>query len=124
MISSVTVSRSPMNQNEVGTWHHHSRTTPALLFSRNTKAPQSRSEPAPESGIGFTAPPQTNSEMLRGPLSGQLRTFMLATVFASLRTLTLALSRFAVEGTPSVQRHNRVPSTAKRERARVRVCDS
>src|SRR5882724_2061132 len=109
MISSVTVSRSPMNQNEVGTWHHHSRTTPAVLFSRNTKAPQSRSEPAPGSGIGFTSPPQTNSEMLRGPLSGQLRTFMLATVFASLRTLTLTLSRFAVEGTRSGEMLRRCP---------------
>src|SRR5882724_5926419 len=116
MISSVKVLRSAMNQNEVGTWHHHSRTTPAVLFSRNTKAPQSRSEPTPGSGIGFTSPPQTNSEMLRGPFSGQLRIFMLATVFASLQALTLTLSRFAVEGTPSVQRHNRVPSTAKRER--------
>jgi len=34
MISSVTVFRSAMNQNDVGTWHHHSRTTPAVLFSR------------------------------------------------------------------------------------------
>src|SRR5262245_9996034 len=85
MISSVTVLRSAMNQNEVGTWHHHSRTTPAVLFSRNTKAPQSRSEPPPGSGIGFTSPPQTNSEMLRGPLRGQFRIFMAA---ANLRFVT------------------------------------
>jgi hypothetical protein len=36
-------------------------------------------------------------------------------------TLTLALSRFAGEGTPAEQRLDRVPSTAKRERVRVRV---
>src|SRR5262249_24990474 len=39
--------------------------------------PQSRSDPAAGSGIGFTSPPQTNSEMLRGPFSGQFRIFML-----------------------------------------------
>src|SRR6185312_699375 len=35
------------------------------------------------------------------------------------RALTLTLARFAVEGTPLVQRHDRAPSPAKRERARV-----
>ena len=40
------------------------------------------------------------------------------------QALTPALSRFAVEGTPAEQSHNRVPSTAKRERVRVRACDS
>ena len=28
------------------------------------------------SGIAFTSPPQTNSEMLRGPFRGQFRIFM------------------------------------------------
>ena len=39
-------------------------------------------------------------------------------------TLALTLSRSAGEGTLSERRHNRVPSTAKRERFRVRACDS
>src|SRR5512143_2644977 len=60
-----------MNQKEVGTWHHHSRTTPAVLFSICTYSAHSRSETRTGSGIGFTSPPQTNSEVLRGPLSGK-----------------------------------------------------
>src|SRR5882724_8158060 len=40
------------------------------------------------------------------------------------RTLTLTLYRFAVEGTLAARRLDRVPSPAKRERVRVRVCDS
>jgi hypothetical protein len=40
------------------------------------------------------------------------------------QTLTLALSRFAGEGALPLRRHNRVPSSAKRERAKMRVCDS
>ena len=39
----------------------------------------------------------------------------------SLRTLTPTLSRFAVEGASETGRSHRVPSTAKRERDRVRV---
>src|SRR4030095_571613 len=76
MISSVTVLRSAMNQNEVGTWHHHSRTTPASLFSRNSQSAKARSSSDAGSGIGFTSPPQANSLMLRGPLRGQFMTFM------------------------------------------------
>src|SRR5262245_33040080 len=98
MISSVTVFRSAMNQNDVGTWHHHSRITPAELFSRNTQAPQSRSPRSAGFGISFTSPPQTNSEMLRGPLSGQLRIFMAASMshrcrafFADLREVDEAV---------------------------------
>jgi len=41
-----------------------------------------------------------------------------------IHTLTLTLSRFAVEGTPAEQSHNRAPSTAQRERVGVRVCGS
>src|SRR5215475_9624257 len=85
-----------MNQNEVGTWHHHSRTTPASLFSRNSQSPQARSSSNAGSGIGFTSPPQANSLMLRGPLSGQFMIFMAfsrsmsdrgRTLFADLRIL-------------------------------------
>src|SRR6185369_5957722 len=65
-----------MNQKEVGTWHHHSRTTPASLFSRNSQSPQARSSSEVGSGIGFTSPPQANSLMLRGPLRGQFMTFI------------------------------------------------
>src|SRR6185312_12520212 len=43
---------------------------------------------------------------------------------SSPRALTLTLSRFAVEGTRSRSRSAGVPSTAKRERVRVRVCDT
>src|SRR5262245_39972702 len=39
----------------------------------------------------------------------------------STRTLTPTLSRFAVEGASEYDRSGGVPSTAKRERARVRV---
>src|SRR5262249_54271481 len=39
----------------------------------------------------------------------------------SLHTLTLSLSRFAVEGVTASDRGSCVPSTAKRERNRVRV---
>jgi len=38
--------------------------------------------------------------------------------------MTLTLSRFAVEGTLTERRLDRVPSPAKRERVRVRACDS
>jgi hypothetical protein len=40
-----------------------------------------------------------------------------------IQTLTPTLSRFAVEGATETVRSDRVPSTAKRERGRVRVCD-
>jgi hypothetical protein len=40
------------------------------------------------------------------------------------QTLTLALSRFAVAGTLAERHLDRVPSPAKRERARVRARDS
>src|ERR1700755_3516394 len=67
-----------MNQKEVGTWHHHSPPTPAVLFPRNPYSAHSRSLSLVSSGIGFTSPPQTNSLMLRGPLSGQFMIFMIA----------------------------------------------
>src|SRR5215510_12153339 len=76
-----------MNQKDVGTWHHHSRTMPAVLFSRKTQAPQSRSERSLGSGMSRTSPPQTNSEMLRGPFSGQLRIFMTASMSHRRRAL-------------------------------------
>jgi len=41
-----------------------------------------------------------------------------------IQTLTPTLSRFAVEGAIETVRSCRVPSTAKRERDRVRVYDS
>jgi len=41
-----------------------------------------------------------------------------------IQPLTPTLSRFAVEGAIETVRCYRVPSTAKRERDRVRVCDS
>src|SRR4029453_1460758 len=42
----------------------------------------------------------------------------------SIRTLTPTLSRFAVEGASETDRTAQVPSTAKRERVRVRVCSA
>jgi hypothetical protein len=42
----------------------------------------------------------------------------------SIQALTATLSRFAVEGAIETVRSHRVPSTAKRERDRVRVCGS
>src|SRR5687768_9366476 len=71
-----------MNQKEVGTWHHHSRTTPASLFSRNSQSPQARSSSEAGSGIGFTSPPQANSLMLRGPLRGQFIIFIASSSMA------------------------------------------
>src|SRR5215813_8225512 len=100
MISSVTVFRSAMNQNEVGTWHHHSRTMPASLFSRNSQSAKARSSNNTGSGIGFTSPPQANSLMLRGPFSGQFMTFMVSSrsmsdrrcaLFADLRIVDEAI---------------------------------
>jgi hypothetical protein len=41
-----------------------------------------------------------------------------------IQTPTPTLSRFAVEGAIEIVRSCRVPSTAKRERVRVRVCGS
>ena len=41
-----------------------------------------------------------------------------------MQALTPTLFRFAVEGAIETARSFSVPSTAKRERARVRVCDS
>src|ERR1051325_7789792 len=89
-----------MNQNEGGTWHHHSRTTPASLFSRNSQSPQAWSSSDAGSGIGFTSPPQANSLMLRGPLSGQFMIFMVlsrsmsdrgSALFADLRIVDEAV---------------------------------
>src|SRR6185295_1971560 len=95
MISSVTVLRSAMNQKEVGTWHHHSRTTPASLFSRNNQSAKAPSSTDAGSGIGFTSPPQANSLMLRGPLRGQFMTFIASSSMADRgRTLFTDLRIF------------------------------
>src|SRR4026208_210194 len=84
-----------MHQKEWGTWHPHSRTTPASLFSRNSQSPKARSSSEAGSGIGFTSPPQAKSLMLRGPVRGQSIVFMASSssadrgraLFADLRVL-------------------------------------
>src|SRR6516165_768129 len=64
-----------MNRKLVATCSHHSRTTPARFRSVKTNLAHC-SAPTPASGNGLTSPRYTNSEILRGPLSGQFKSFI------------------------------------------------
>src|SRR5258708_22766031 len=75
-ISSVKVFRLAMNQVLLGVCSHHSAPSPAVLSSRNKYSAHAASEQVAGSGIDLTSPPQTNSEILRGPLSGQCMIFI------------------------------------------------
>src|SRR5436305_10932143 len=68
-----------MNRKLVARCSHHSRTGPAGFLSMKTNSAHTCG-PACAAGNGLTSPRQTNSEILRGPLSGQLRSFICASM--------------------------------------------
>src|SRR6185312_10580050 len=69
------------------------------------------------------APPWLAGSARKAMTAAWSCSLMRVTLDTEPQALTLALSRFAGEGTRWESRRDRVPSTAKRERARVRVCD-
>src|SRR5207244_5791029 len=88
-----------MNRKLVARCSHHSRTGPARFCSIKTNSAHF-SAPASTSGNGLTSPRQTNSEILRGPFSGQFKSFICASMpdrscpsFADLNKVGEAIER-------------------------------